>query len=78
MAPRYKSASTRLSLAEAAAASLVSTLGAEAVDGTLQALQNLLERPNGKPVALLVFHRARCFRCGQSGGLGHQVARMAT
>jgi len=55
VAPKYKSASMQLSLAESTAASLVSQLGAEALEGTLKCLQDLLETPTGKPVALLYF-----------------------
>ena len=55
VAPKYKSASMALSLAEATAALLVSQLGAEPLDGTLKCLQDLLETPTGKPIALLYF-----------------------
>lgn len=55
VAPKYKSASMQLSLAESTAASLVSQLGAEALEGTLKCLQALLETPTGKPIALLYF-----------------------
>ena len=55
VAPKYKSASMQLSLAESTAASLVSQFGAEALEGTLKCLQDLLETPTGKPIALLYF-----------------------
>ncbi len=55
VAPKYKSASARLSLAEATAAQLVSKLGAEAIDGTLRGMQDLLQTPTGGPIALLYF-----------------------
>jgi hypothetical protein len=55
IAPKYPSASARLSLAEATAAQLVSSLGAEAMAGTLESMQGLLETPTGGPVAVLYF-----------------------
>jgi len=55
VAPKYKSASARLSLAEATAAQLVATLGAEAIDGTLKGMEDLLVAPSGAPIALLYF-----------------------
>ncbi len=55
IAPKYRSASTRLSLAETTAAALVAKFGAEAVDGTLEGMQGLLETPTGSTIALLYF-----------------------
>ncbi len=55
IAPRYKSASTRLSLAEETAAMLGKRFGARAVGGTREAIRLLLEEPGDKPVALLYF-----------------------
>ena len=55
IAPRYKSASARLSLAEATAQHLVATLGAQPVSGTLAAMRELLETPPEEPVGLLFF-----------------------
>lgn len=55
IAPRYPSARTRLSTAEATAARLVQRFRAEALQGTLVATNNLLENPPADPVALLHF-----------------------
>lgn len=55
IAPRYKSAKTQLSLAEATAAKLVQQFGAEAIAGTLAGTSKLLEQPPDQPVALLYF-----------------------
>jgi CHAT domain-containing protein len=55
VAPKYKSASTRLSLAEATAQKLAAVFGARPVGGTLAALRGLLETPPDEPVALLYF-----------------------
>ncbi len=55
IAPKYASASTRLSLAETTAAGLVATFGAEAIEGTRKGMQGLLETPTGKAIALLYF-----------------------
>ena len=55
IAPKYPSASARLSLAEATAAQLVASFGAQAIDGTVEALRSLLETPSGATVALLYF-----------------------
>lgn len=55
IAPRYKSASTRLSMAEATAAKLVQRFHAQAVAGTLAGTNQLLEHPPDYPVALMYF-----------------------
>lgn len=55
IAPRYPSAKTRLSTAEATAARLVQRFRAEALQGTLSATNNLLEHPSADPVALIYF-----------------------
>lgn len=55
VAPRYASASTALSLAEASAEGLVQSLGAERIGGTRDALLGLLEQPPDDAVALLYF-----------------------
>ncbi|NUZ05855.1 TCAD7 domain-containing protein [Piscinibacter koreensis] len=55
IAPKYKTVSARLTLAEAAAARLVASFGAEAVDGTWPSLNELLVRPSGAPIGLLYF-----------------------
>ena len=55
IAPKYESARLELPLAEASAAALVAQFGAEPLDGTRKCLQDLLETPTGKPIALLCF-----------------------
>jgi CHAT domain-containing protein len=68
IAPRYKSASARLSLAEATAERLVSSLGAKSVNGTLAAMRELLETPPEDPVALLYFTGHGVFNAGVAAG----------
>lgn len=55
IAPKYRSASARLSLAEATADELVAKVGAVREGGTLADLHKLLEQPGGDAVALLFF-----------------------
>ncbi|MPZ45448.1 MAG: CHAT domain-containing protein [Betaproteobacteria bacterium] len=64
IAPRYRSASARLSLAELSAQQLVSTLDAKSVNGTLAAMRALLESPPEEPVALLFFTGHGVFDAG--------------
>lgn len=67
VAPRYASASTQLSLAEAAAQGLVDKLGAQRLAGTRGDLLALLENPSPEPVALLFFTGHGAFAADATG-----------
>jgi hypothetical protein len=67
IAPRYKSARTQLSLAEAAAQELVDKLGAQRLGATRQKLLQLLEQPPEKPVALVYFTGHGAFDADAAG-----------
>jgi hypothetical protein len=67
VAPRYASASARLSLAEAAAQGLVDKLGAQRLGGTRADLLGLLECPPPEPVAMLYFTGHGAFAADAAG-----------
>jgi hypothetical protein len=67
IAPRYKSASAQLSLAESAAQGLVDKLGAQRIGGTRETLLALLEQPPAEPVALVYFTGHGAFAADAAG-----------
>lgn len=66
IAPKYRSASARLSLAEATADELVAKVGAVREGGTLADLHKLLEQPGDNAVALLFFTGHGLFDAGSA------------
>ena len=66
VAPKYRTASNQLSLAEATAARLRITFGADAVEGTWPALNDLLEAGSGAPVGVLYFTGHGVFDAGNA------------
>ena len=67
VAPRYQSASTRLTLAEETAKALVTTLHAQRLPGTRTQLLQLLKHPPDEPVALLYFTGHGAFAADAAG-----------